>query len=80
MHTPGPRSPSRTPGGALSLAKKQGREEGLTEGLRRNVEDLCEVFDIEITAPRREALARAGVAELEALLERVKTAREWRLG
>jgi predicted transposase/invertase (TIGR01784 family) len=57
--------------------REEGREEGLTTGLRRHVEDLCEILDIEITRSRREFLAQAKPADLESLRDKIKQARQW---
>jgi hypothetical protein len=57
--------------------EKRGEEIGLIKGLRRNLEDLCEILEIEMTKPRREALARADLAALEALREKIKQTRRW---
>lgn len=67
--------------GSLSLAHREGVEEGkrqgLTVGLRRAVLDLCEVLGIEVTAERQAELAAAEPAEIEALCERIKRERRW---
>jgi predicted transposase/invertase (TIGR01784 family) len=71
--------------GALSVAEKRGRQEGLQEGrqegrqegLRQGVEALCQVLGIELTEERRAELAGLGIAELEALLARLRERRSW---
>jgi predicted transposase/invertase (TIGR01784 family) len=57
--------------GALSLAARQGREEGIVEGLVRAIRALCLALQIELDAERQAALASMGAAELEALQERL---------
>jgi predicted transposase/invertase (TIGR01784 family) len=79
--------------GALSLAVRQGREEGLAEGreegraegreegraeaLRLAVRALCGAFGIEIDARREATLATMGAPELEALQQRLLDERSW---
>ena len=38
----------------LEEGREEGREEGLLKGLRHNVEDLCELQGVELTAARRD--------------------------
>jgi hypothetical protein len=59
--------------GALSVARKSGREEGLREG----VEALCEVLGVELTEERRRELANLDTAKLAALLARLCERRSW---
>jgi predicted transposase/invertase (TIGR01784 family) len=59
--------------GALSIARK----EGLAEGLRRAVLDLCEVLSIEPTKDQEAALAGMDVEALSTLREHIKRARRW---
>jgi len=59
--------------GALSVARKSGREEGLREG----VEALCEVLGVELTEERRRELANLDTAKLAALLARLGERRSW---
>jgi predicted transposase/invertase (TIGR01784 family) len=71
--------------GALSFAKKSGREEGLREGeqrgreegLREGVEVICRMLSIELTEERRRELASLNAAELTALLARLDARRSW---
>ncbi len=71
--------------GALSLAERQGREEGRTEGLREGrteglreaVRNLCQALDIELDAEREFVLARLGAAELKELQARLLRERRW---
>lgn len=53
------------------------RDEGRLVALRNNVEDLCEVLGIEMTAAKRDILEHANVEELEALRAQIKNDREW---
>jgi flagellar biosynthesis/type III secretory pathway protein FliH len=69
----------------LERGLERGREEGLEvglergfkKGLRRNIEDLCDLLGLELTASQREVLAKADVAELEKLRQRIKQNRRW---
>ncbi|HEV7670714.1 MAG TPA: transposase, partial [Thermoanaerobaculia bacterium] len=75
--------------GALSLAERLGREEGLregrteglreglTEGLREAVRTLCQALDIELDAERESVLAGLGAAELKELQARLLRERRW---
>ncbi|MCP4656627.1 MAG: hypothetical protein GY856_14535 [bacterium] len=63
--------------GALELAESQGRAEGLAEGLRHTVEDLCELLGIELSQTHSDFLASATVDDLEALRARLKRDRRW---
>jgi len=67
--------------GALAVAHKEGlrlgRAEGQLEGLRRSVEDLCDVLGIELTAERRRQVAAMGAEALDALRTAIKSARTW---
>jgi len=59
--------------GALAVAEKRGRKEGLREG----VEVLCDVLGIELTDERRRELANLDAAKLAALLARLRERRSW---
>jgi predicted transposase/invertase (TIGR01784 family) len=59
--------------GALSFAHR----EGLVEGLRRTVEDLCEVLGIEWTVERRTRVEAMSLSDLETLREHLKTHKLW---
>jgi predicted transposase/invertase (TIGR01784 family) len=79
--------------GALSLAERQGRaegldegfregrneglREGLAEGLREAVRALCQALEIELDAEREAALAGLGAAELKGLQARLLRERRW---
>jgi predicted transposase/invertase (TIGR01784 family) len=67
--------------GALAVAERRGREEGLREGEQRGqrqaVEALCEVLGIELTDERRRELANLDGARLVALLARLRERRSW---
>ena len=52
-------------------------EKGRAEGLRQAIERLCTACDVELSTPRREALARASVAELDGLLGEIAVHRVW---
>src|SRR5215468_1107292 len=69
--------------GALAVARKLGREDGVREGredglrkgredgLRRGIEALCLALGIELTEPRRRELASLSAEELKVLLARL---------
>ncbi|MBI5514590.1 MAG: PD-(D/E)XK nuclease family transposase [Deltaproteobacteria bacterium] len=57
--------------------REEGREQGLQQGLLEALVALCEVLGVELTTPRREVLARADAAALQALLAHLKRARRW---
>jgi predicted transposase/invertase (TIGR01784 family) len=59
--------------GALALARKEGR----VEGLRVGIEALCEALGVELTPARRAQLDALDVAGHEALLERLRQDRRW---
>jgi predicted transposase/invertase (TIGR01784 family) len=76
--------------GALSLAFRQGFEEGLRqgreerwwregleEGLREAIRDVCQALEIEIDAERETVLAGLGDAELKELQARLLRDRRW---
>jgi predicted transposase/invertase (TIGR01784 family) len=70
---------------ALSLAERQGREEGMrrglekgrAEGLRESIRALCQAFEIEIDAEREAFLARMEAGELKELQARLLRDRRW---
>lgn len=59
--------------GALAVAEKRGRE----DGLRRGVAALCGVLGVELTDDRRRELAKLDAAGLEALLARLGERKGW---
>jgi len=59
--------------GALSVAEKRGR----ADGLRHGIEALCRVLGIELTEDRRRELARLDAAGLEAWLAQLQERRSW---
>ena len=59
--------------GALAVA----HEEGLSEGLRQAICDLCEVLAIDLSVERRAAIQAMTGAELTTLRERLKRERRW---
>ena len=59
--------------GAVSLAHRQGAE----EGLRLGIEALCEAFGIELTGDRQHQLQTLDAAGLKALLARLRSDRRW---
>lgn len=71
--------------GAVSLAERQGREQGLAEGrtqglaegLRRSIEDVCELLAIPLDPSRRTEIGAMSREQLEDLLARLKRERRW---
>jgi len=67
--------------GALTLAKRQSREEGREEGreeeLRESIHTFCQAFEIELGADREAVLAAMGADELKALQVRLFHERRW---
>jgi predicted transposase/invertase (TIGR01784 family) len=61
--------------GALTLAARHGRTEGLEEGLREAVRTFCQAF--ELGAEREASLAGLGADELKALQVRLFRERRW---
>ncbi len=55
----------------------EGRREGEAEALKLGIEDLCEAYGITLTAERRASLARADLADLQALRRALKVHRAW---
>jgi predicted transposase/invertase (TIGR01784 family) len=63
--------------GALSLAERQGREEGRAEGLREAIRVLCQAFAIDIDTEREARLAGLEAGELKELQVRLLRDRHW---
>jgi predicted transposase/invertase (TIGR01784 family) len=67
--------------GALAVAEKRGREDGLRQGredgLRQGVEVLCRVLGIALTDEKRRELANLNATELVALLARLDERKSW---
>jgi len=67
--------------GALTLAKRQSREEGQEEGrikeLRKAIRAFCQAFEIELGVDREAALAGMGADELDGLQARLFRDRRW---
>jgi hypothetical protein len=75
--------------GALAVARKLGREDGLREGrevgmqegrqdaLRQGIEALCDALGIELTEQRRRELASLDAAGLAVLLARLRQHKRW---
>lgn len=75
--------------GMLSLARREGLEEGLREGiekglregiekgLREGIETVCAVLGIELSDERRKGISELDAAGLSGLLERIKRERRW---
>jgi predicted transposase/invertase (TIGR01784 family) len=67
--------------GAISLAERQGEArghiQGLTEGLRRSIEEVCELLTIPLDPSRRAEIGAMSREQLEALLARLKRERRW---
>jgi len=63
--------------GALSLAERQGHEEGRAAGLREAIHALCQAFEIAIDVEREAALASLGAGELKELQARLLRDRGW---
>ena len=61
----------------LDAVRNEGLEKGLEEGLRRAIEDLCELLAVTPTPEQRAALGSMGVAALEAQRERLKRERRF---
>jgi hypothetical protein len=59
--------------GALAVAEKRGR----AEGLRQGVEVLCRALGIELTDQRRRELANMDAAKLAALLAQLDERKSW---
>jgi predicted transposase/invertase (TIGR01784 family) len=67
--------------GALSLAYKQGIEQGIEQseggGLRLGIEALCDALSIELTGDRQRELQALDAAGLKTLLARLRSDRRW---
>jgi predicted transposase/invertase (TIGR01784 family) len=71
--------------GAVSFAERQGEargfahghEQGLIAGLRRSIEEVCDLLSIPLSPARREETAAMSREQLEALLARLKRDRRW---
>ncbi len=61
----------------LVEGKREGIVEGKREGLLRGIETACELLGIEISEARRAELNGLTVAELEALLAKIRGERRW---
>jgi len=65
----------------LSLARREGKEEGRREdkeeGLRLGIEVLCGALGIELSVERRRVLQTLDAAALEALLAKLRAERRW---
>jgi hypothetical protein len=61
----------------LSLARREGLEEGRHKGLRDGVETVLDVLGIELSDERRNGISGLDAAGLLALLERTKKERSW---
>jgi hypothetical protein len=53
------------------------KREGVADGLRQTIEDLCEVLAITPTAEQKAALGAMSLPALEALRGRIKQTRRW---
>lgn len=71
--------------GALSVAEKRGREQGLKDGREQGIEDglrfgieaLCGVLGIELTGERRRQLVSLNAPGLTALLAHLREEKAW---
>src|SRR6185436_6240661 len=71
--------------GAVSLAERQGEvrgfarghEQGLADGLRRSIEEVCELLTIPLDPSRRAEIGALSLERLESLLVRLKRERRW---
>ena len=61
----------------LQVERAEVRRLGREEGLRTAIETLCQVLALELSPPRRAALAAMRGAELTALLEHLGRERAW---
>ncbi|HZF48254.1 MAG TPA: hypothetical protein VE093_06375 [Polyangiaceae bacterium] len=59
----------------LSLARREGHEKGLREG----IETVCDVLGTELSDERQKMISELDAAGLTALLERIKKERRWLL-
>jgi predicted transposase/invertase (TIGR01784 family) len=63
--------------GALGLERRLGRAEGIKEGLRTAIEDLCGVLGVDLTSDRRLTLATLDEAALRAMMTSLLRGRRW---
>ena len=59
--------------GALSLAHREGRE----QGLRLGIEALCDAFAIDLSVERKRQLQALDAAGLEGLMAKLRAERRW---
>ena len=52
-------------------------EKGAEQGLRVAIRDLCDIFDIEVTADRARALSAMTRAQLDSVRAHIKRVRVW---
>ncbi len=62
---------------SLDAVRAEGVEEGLLDGERMAVREVCEVLDIELGPPRLRELERMNRAELQTLRGAIKRERAW---
>jgi hypothetical protein len=62
---------------AQKSARAEGLREGKAEGVRAAIETVCELLDIELSAPRRAQLQGFDSEALEELLETLRRERHW---
>ena len=63
--------------GALSLARREGLEQGEEGALRLGIEALCEARGIELSGERQRELQALDAAGLKSLLARLRAERRW---
>jgi len=63
--------------GALSLAHREGYEEGEEKGLRLGIEALCDAFGIDLSIERKRELQALDAAGLEGLMAKLRAERRW---
>ena len=61
----------------IRQGRAEGRAEGIRQGLTAAVEDLCDLFGIELTAERRREIAGLDATGLGALRDQLKRLRQW---
>jgi predicted transposase/invertase (TIGR01784 family) len=61
--------------GMLTLARREGKEEGRAEEIRRWIRDFCELLGVELSVERAAALASMGADDLDALRDHLKRER-----
>jgi hypothetical protein len=69
--------PSNDPVAVVGRLRSDARREGLCEGLRKGVRLLCELLAIPVTEEREGSLMEMNRAELDTLLEQLRTMRRW---